>query len=82
MTDQEILDSLSHILGALLGDESMVLMPQTTRPDVPGWDSFMNINFIVATEDQFGIKFHLADVEAFATVGDVVQEIKRLKGWQ
>jgi acyl carrier protein len=82
MTDQDILNTLSRILGILLGDDSMVLVPQTTRADVPRWDSFMNISFIVAVEAEFGIKFRLADVEAFQTVGEIVEEIRSLKGWQ
>jgi len=81
MTDQDIVDALSRILRILLRDEATVLTPQTTRPDVPGWDSLMYINFIVAVESEFGIKFKLADVESFETVGDIVQQIKALKRW-
>jgi acyl carrier protein len=79
MTDQDILDGLSRILGSLLGDESTVLTPRTARQDVPGWDSLVYINFIVAVESEFGVKFKLADVDSFETVGDIVQEIKALK---
>lgn len=79
MTDQEILQSLTNILRDLLDNETLVLTPETTRPDVVGWDSFNYVNFIVAVEVEFGIKFQLADVESFVTVGDVVKEIQALK---
>ena len=79
MTDQEVLARLTHILRDLLGNDSIVLTPQTTRPEVPGWDSFNYVNFIVAVEIEFGIKFHLADVESFATVGDIVKQIQLLE---
>ena len=81
MPDQEILKALSRILGILLRDESLVLTLQTTRPDVPGWDSLNYVNFIVAVETEYGIKFRVADIESFETVGDIVQQIKTVKGW-
>ena len=80
MNDQEVLGRLTRILRDLLGNDSIVLTPQTTRPEVSGWDSFNYVNFIVAVESEFGIKFHLADVESFATVGDIVKQIQVLKG--
>jgi acyl carrier protein len=53
---------------------------QTTRPEVPRWDSFAYITFIVGAETEFGVKFPLADVESFQTVGDIVRAIQALKG--
>ena len=79
MTDPEILATLTRILRDLLGDPAIVLTPSTTRPEVPRWDSFAYITFIVAVETEFGIKFHLTDVESFQTVGDIVKAIKTLK---
>ena len=80
MTDQEVLERLTRILRDLLANDSIMLTPQTTRLEVPGWDSFNYVNFIVAVEIEFGIKFHVADVEAFATVGDIVKQIQVLEG--
>ena len=79
MTDQEILDTLTRILRDLLGDPAIVLTPATTRPEVPRWDSFAYVTFIVAVEGEFGIRFPLADVESFQTVGDIVNAIKTLR---
>ena len=79
MTDQEILDTLTTILRDLLENDSIVLTADTTRPDVVGWDSFNYVNFIVAVEVEYGIKFQLADVESFVTVGEIVQQIQALK---
>ena len=80
MTDQEILDNFSRILGELLGDESIRLEARTRRTDVPDWDSMSYVNFIVAVEMEYGVKFRVADVESFATVGDIVDDLKRLLG--
>jgi acyl carrier protein len=74
----ETLQSLSRILRALLGDESINLEMDTRREDVPGWDSFNYVNFIVGVESEFGVKFKVADVESFPNVGAVVEKIEQL----
>lgn len=80
MTEEEILSLLSRILRDLLADESIELNDQTKREDVPGWDSFVYVNFIVSIEMELGIKFSVADVESFMTVGDIVRETRQLLG--
>ena len=78
MTDPEILATLTRILRDLLGDPDIVLSRATTRPEVPRWDSFAYVSFIVAVEVEYGIKFPLADVESFQAVGDIVDAIRTL----
>ena len=79
MTDPEILGTLTGILRDLLGDPGIVLDPATTRAEVPRWDSFAYVSFIVAVEVEYGIKFPIADVESFQTVGDIVTATRKLK---
>jgi acyl carrier protein len=78
MTDQEILAKFTRILGDLLLDDSIVLKMETQREEVPNWDSFNYINFIVAVEIEFGVKFKVADIESFANVGAIVTELKKM----
>ena len=78
MTEEQILDTFTRILRDLLADETIVLSISTTRDDVPGWDSFMYVNFIVSVEMELGVKFGVADVESFVTVGDIVNETRNL----
>ena len=80
MTEQEILGVCTRTLRDLLGDESIVLTPATTRPEVPNWDSFAYVTFIAAIEMELGIRFRVAAVESFVTVGDVVAETRALLG--
>ena len=72
MTVQEILTVFTRILRDLLLDDSIVLTMETRREDIPDWDSFNYINFIVAVEIEFGVKFKVADVESFENVGAIV----------
>ena len=72
MTDHDTLTAFSRILRGLLDDESIVLTAETTRADVPGWDSFAYVSFIAAVEQQFQVKFKVAEIESFRTVGEIV----------
>jgi acyl carrier protein len=78
MTDDEILQKLTRILRDLLMDDSITLTMETRREDVPGWDSFAYINFIVALEMEFGVKFKVSDVESFENVGAIVKQTQSL----
>jgi acyl carrier protein len=80
MTDERLLKTFSRILGDLLLDDSIVLSMTTRREDVPNWDSFNYINFIVAVELEFGVKFKVADIEAFENVGEIVDQLKEMMG--
>jgi acyl carrier protein len=79
MNPAEILGELTTILRDLLGDDTIVLQMTTVRSDIPIWDSFNYITFMVAVESKFGIKFRTSDVEAFANVGEIVQKVLDLK---
>ena len=78
MTDQELLNTFTRILRDLLLDDSIDLRMESRREDVPNWDSFNYINFIVAVEIEFGLKFKVADVESFQNVGAIVTQTQLL----
>jgi acyl carrier protein len=60
----------------LLMDDTIELTMDTKREDVPGLDSFCYVNFIVAVEAEFRIKFPIASIESFNSVGAIVQAIE------
>ena len=78
MTNDEILTAFTRILRDLLLDDSIVLTMSTKREDIPNWDSFNYINFIVAVEIKFGVKFKVADIESFADVGAIVAHTAKM----
>ncbi|MGH7059980.1 MAG: acyl carrier protein [Stellaceae bacterium] len=78
MTQQTILGELARILGDLLLDDAITLTMDTRREDIPNWDSFNYLNFIVAVEAEFGVKFKIADIEAFENVGAIVTHLEKL----
>ena len=78
MTEHEILIALTRILRDLLLDNSIELTMETRREDVPNWDSFNYVNFIVAVEVEFGVQFNIADIESFADVGAIVRQLTKM----
>jgi len=71
---------LTEIFHDLFADDSIVLKPETTAKDVDGWDSFTNLNMIVATESLFDIKLTSSEIETLENVGDLVAAIQRKLG--
>ena len=80
MTELQLLEVFTRVLRDLLADDTIVLDMETTRADVPAWDSFQYVNFIVAIEMELGIRFGVADVESFGNVGEIVAAARRLLG--
>ena len=78
MTEQELLNAFTGILRDILLDDTIMLTKDTRRQDVSNWDSFNYINFIVAVEARFGVKFRVADIESFENIGAIIAETKRL----
>jgi acyl carrier protein len=75
MSDSEMLENLSAIMRDVLDDPGITLTRTTTAQDVPGWDSMVNITFIVEVERRFGIKFKTAEVEEMHDVGEMIDMI-------
>ena len=80
MTDQDTLQLFTRLLRGILLDDSIELTMATRRQDVPNWDSFNYINFIVAVEVELGVKFKVADMESFENVGEIVSQARELLG--
>ena len=75
MNTDQILAELTDIFRTVLDDETLVLRPETTAADVPGWDSMNHITIVVEAEQHFGIKVRTAEIEALRNVGDFVSLI-------
>lgn len=76
MSNSQILSDLTQIFREVFDDDSLVITPETTAKDVPGWDSFMHINLIVASEKFFKVKFKTAEIESLQNVGSLIAVIQ------
>lgn len=80
MTNDEILEALTELFREVLDDETIVLTPETTAADVPGWDSMNHITIVVEAERRFGIKVRTAEIEELRNVGDFAALIASKRG--
>lgn len=53
----------------------VALRPDLTAKDVPGWDSFKQIEIIVALEERYRIKFHTRELDSLHNVGDLARAL-------
>jgi acyl carrier protein len=75
MTDEQIYSGLAEVIRDVFDDDSIVIGPDTTAQDVPGWDSQAHVMLIVAAELHFGVRFKTAEFEALHNVGEFVSLI-------
>jgi acyl carrier protein len=72
VTKDEILARLQPVFRDVLDDESIVIAPDSKASDVKGWDSVAHIRILIAVEQEFGIQFDTAEINALDNVGDLI----------
>jgi acyl carrier protein len=75
VSEAQIYEALTEIFRDVFMRDDLVLEPTLSANGVEGWDSFKQIEIIVATEERFRIKLHTRDMDRLANVGDLVQTI-------
>ena len=78
-TDAEINAALTEIFRDVFRRDDMTLRPNLSARDVEGWDSFKQIEIILATEARFGIKMTTRELDSLRSVGDLVRVIAAKK---
>jgi len=71
MTESQLYAALTEIFQIVLMRDELVLTPELSAKDVPGWDSFKQIEILIATEQRFGIRISTREVDRLKTVGDL-----------
>jgi len=81
MASTEIYEELRQIVCDVFMSDDLVLSPETSAKDVPGWDSFKMVEIIVTVEERFGIKIASRDVDRLRNLGDLVTMISDKQGF-
>jgi len=79
ITDDAIYSNLTEIFREVLGDDSIVLTSDLTASDVDGWDSFKQVEILIAVQERFGFKLRSREIDGLKCVGDLVDVVKRSK---
>jgi acyl carrier protein len=80
VTATEIYTTLTEIFHDVFMRDDLTLTPSLTAADVPGWDSFKQIEIIIAVEAHYGIKFHTKELDRLTNVGDLASVVESKVG--
>jgi len=67
--------ALTEIFNDVFMRDDMALSPALTAKDVPGWDSFKQIEIMVSVEERFNIKLNTREIDGLKCVGDLATVI-------
>ena len=78
--EKEVYVALDEIFNDIFDRDDIVLTPELTAKDVEGWDSFRQIDIIIAVQQHFNIKFRTREMETLNNVGDLVRAVLAKQG--
>jgi acyl carrier protein len=77
---EAIYTALNEIFNDVFMTDDMSVTPALTAKDVPGWDSFKQIEIMVSVEERFGIKLNTREIDGMKSVGDLATIIASKTG--
>jgi len=80
MSEAEIYAGLGEIFRDVFLSDDIQLRPELSAKDVPGWDSFKQIDIILAVEEKYRIKLNTRELDSLQNVGDLVRVIAARAG--
>jgi acyl carrier protein len=79
-TEVEIYPALTTIFHDIFVRDDLILTADLTAKDVQGWDSFKQIEIVMASEEAWKIRFTTRELDALRCVGDLVRTIAAKTG--
>jgi acyl carrier protein len=80
MSEADIYAALGEIFRDVFLNDDIELRPELSAKDVPGWDSFKQIDIILAVEEKYRIKLNTRELDGLHNVGDLVRVIAAKTG--
>ena len=74
MSETEVYETLTEVFRDVFMRD-IVVTPTLSAKDIAEWDSFRQIEIILASEAQFRVKFTTREVDSLKCVGDLVKFI-------
>ena len=75
MVEQDIYKDVTTIFQDVFLRDDLVLSPALSAKDIAGWDSFKQIEIVIAVQDHYGISFRTRELDSLNNVGDLVRLI-------
>jgi acyl carrier protein len=75
VTEADVYAALKEIFRETFMEDDVVLTPTLCMKDIDGWDSFKQIEIIVAIEERFFIRMNSREVDSVQDVGDLIRVV-------
>ncbi len=72
MTEAEVYPKVTAILREVFDREDIEATPALAADQVDGWDSFKQVEILIAVQEAFGVKFSSRELDSLKNVGDLV----------
>ena len=79
-TEADIYGALTTIFHDVFLRDDLTLTAELSAKDVHGWDSFKQIEIIMASEEQWKVRFSTRELDGLRCVGDLVRTIAAKTG--
>lgn len=77
MNREEIMAKIQDIFRENFDDEALVIEESTSAADIEDWDSFEQMNLIIAMENEFRVKLDIREVGTLKDVGDMARLLEK-----
>lgn len=74
-----LIEQITEIFQEVFDNPELVITEETNASHVEGWDSFAQINIIIAVEEKYNIEFTTKEIGNLTCVGDML-DLLRTKG--
>jgi acyl carrier protein len=78
MKNDEVYKNLTLLFRDIFMRDNIVLQPSMSAKDIPGWDSFKQMQIIICVEEFFGVTISTKILDRLQTVGDLAEAIVAL----
>ena len=71
---------LQSIFREVFDQPSLELTPELSPATLPEWDSVAMVQLVLATEQEFGVRFTTEEVASFKSAGDMLKALGNKAG--
>ena len=75
MSEDALVQGMTEIFADVFMREDIAINPMLTAADIPGWDSFKQVEIIMAAEERFKMRFTSGEVDGFKCLGDLMAAV-------
>lgn len=73
ISESQVYEGLAVIFADVFLRDDIALSPTLSARDVEDWDSFKQIEIVMATEEMFAMKFTSAELDNLRNLGDLAR---------